>query len=702
MIRSIVLTCVVFLLLIGAAFSQEEKESKADSTVMLEKVVITAPEDPATINCSMDEIRMKRDSSVSEIVVDQPGISGVRRGGNAPEPVIRGLGYERVQTQVGAVPIYGGCPSRMDPAATYIPSHAVRSVRVLKGLPSVVEGPAGTAGRILVNTDYERDPDSGPEVHGFAKGFAESAREGGGAEAGIQGGTDRIDASLSVGYTDLNSYDSPSGIEVPANFEESSIAASAGIRTAKNHRWSNSFIYVDETDIEFPSLPMDNIDSDFYLYNTGYRIRFESGPLEQIKVEGGFSLVDHFMDNSLKPNRGTLISETDSDSNTYAARAFGDLRFDNGLFLTAGFDFFTLGRDATRRRETVGGPTAGQVFFDRLWPDAEQTDAGMFAEANYDLTSELNLRAGLRGDVVVSDASAANSPSLRRRTVLQNYIDFNGPEASDVDRTEWTGAGNIVLEWDGWKDSVLYGGVGVSSRAAGVTERFFAFAPSPGGFSIGNPALDPEVKYEIDAGITWRKPRIETRLSGFASYVTDYIYSTQVAFQDVNGDGVSDIIRGYRNIDAYLYGAELGISAKIIEHVTIPVRASWVAGRNDSNGRDLPEIPPLEILASVIVDGGRRVPWWAEFGGRFVTRQDRIDPTFPEDETPAFNVFHVRGGATLAKSVRLEAGIENLFDKTYNEHLTRESAFTYAGGLLAGAEIPEPERSFYLTLRYEF
>ena len=673
-----------------------------DKVTFFEEEVVTAPAEPGTELIPVERVEMKRESTVSDMVVQELGLAGVRRGGSAPEPVMRGLGYERVQTQIGSVPIYGGCPSRMDPAATYIPTHAIRSVRILKGLPSVTEGPAGTAGRILTDMDYERASGSPAEVHGFVKGYGETARGGGGAEAGVSGGNRWFDGSLSAGYTKLGDYDSPSDVRVPADYEDLSVAASAGIRPAEGHRWSNTFIHTETRDIDFPSLPMDSIDSDFDFYSTGYRIRFDQTHLKQIKFEAGLSTVDHLMDNRHKPNRDRMHADTPSNSDTYAGKLFGDIQLGEDLSLTPGIDLYTLSRDATRRREFVMGPSAGRVFYDRIWPDAAQTDFGMFLEANTRISPTLDLRTGIRGDVVKSSAGAVDAMSLGGRTVQQNYVFFYGDDATDVDRTETTGSGSAVLEWHPTDLLEIWAGAGVSSRAAGVTERYFAFAPAPGGFLVGNPTLDPEVKYGVDAGLAWGNEKVQATVSGFWSYVDDYIYSTQIAFQDIDGDGSADIVRGFENINAVLYGGEAGVVFTPLDHLKFPISAMYVAGRNRSDDRDLPEIPPLDVRAAAVVYGGGDLPWWGEFGGRFVARQDRIDETFPENETASFQVFHLRGGITVASTFKIEAGIENLFDEDYNEHLTRESAFNYGDGLGLGDEIPEPERSVYLTLRYDF
>ncbi len=136
----------------------------------------------------------------------------------------------------------------------------------------------------------------------------------------------------------------------------------------------------------------------------------------------------------------------------------------------------------------------GTTSKDRLWPDVSQSDIGGFAETEARLAETLELRVGGRVDLVLSDADAADAQSLQGKTVREQYVNFYGPDAADVKDDEVLGSGNIVLSWQAldWLETHI--GSGVTSRAASVTERYFAFAPTPGGFQVGNPTLDPEKK----------------------------------------------------------------------------------------------------------------------------------------------------------------------------------------------------------------
>ena len=53
-----------------------------------------------------------------------------------------------------------------------------------------------------------------------------------------------------------------------------------------------------------------------------------------------------------------------------------------------------------------------------------------------------------------------------------------------------------------------------------------------------------------------------------------------------------------------------------------------------------------------------------------VRRQSRLSATNSEQETPGFALVNVTAGWQLAEGLRLSAGIENLLDREYEQHLS--------------------------------
>jgi iron complex outermembrane receptor protein len=651
-----------------------------------------------TESVSLEALRSGRFTNLGEAILYVPGVSGVKRSHSAVEPVIRGLGWERVQTQLDGLPLHGACPGRMDPPAMILQPETVQEAYVVKGIPSVTLGPAGTGGRIMVSTDYERAPGAAAELGGWLRSTYNSARDGVLGGIAAFGGNEKLDLYGSFAGSYLDDYKSADGTEVPARQKEFGGTISLGYRPLDGHRFRFGFLDLEDRGIDYPSLPMNSDGTSSRVFNIGYRMEGGGESLEELHFRAGYGTVDHKMTNEGKTSRKKVEAETEAESDTFSTGLEGRWRPSNSTALSAGADFFCLKRDALRTRTIIA---ADRTFLDHIWPDARQWDVGAFVELDMEFSEAYRLRAGGRFDFVSSDARATEGPGLEGRTVLENYVYYYGPEAADVKQDEPLGSGNVLFEWKPRVDLVAHLGGGASSRAAGVTERYFAFAPAPGGFQVGNPALSPEIKYEIDGGVAWQNPWVAVSANLFYFWIHDYIYSFTIDERDVNGDGKDDIVRGFRNVNARLYGGEGAAVFRPFDPLSIPMSLAYVRGINTTDDTDLPRIPPLEGRIACRVDLGSRLPWWAEFGCLLAARQTKIDYDFPESETPGYAVFHLRGGFEVFDRLRIDAGIENLFDQEYTEHLT-PWAPVGAGDLRQGDEIPEPGRHFHVGFKLDF
>jgi iron complex outermembrane receptor protein len=672
--------------------------AQTDTHTLPETRVIEARIEAETEKVSLEELRSGRFSNLGEALTDIPGVSGVKRSHSAVEPVIRGLGWERVQSQVDGLPLYGACPGRMDPPVMILQPESVQDAYVVKGVPSVTLGPAGTGGRVMVSTDYERSMGSPPEFGGWLRATYNSARNGVLGGVAAFGGTEKLDVYGTFAGSHLDNYTSADGIEVPAGQKEFGGSLSLGYRPLADHRIRFGFIDLEDRGIDYPSLPMNSDKTSSRVFNAGYRIGRTGKSFEGFHFRVGVGTVDHRMNNKGKATRKKLEAETEADSDTLSTNLMGKWRPSSSALLTAGADFFYLKRDALRSRRIIA---SNRTFLDHIWPDARQWDVGAFAEVDIECTEAYRLRAGGRFDFVSSDARASDGPSLEGRTVRENYVFYYGPEAADVKQNDPLGSGNVLFEWKPRIDLIAHAGGGISSRAAGVTERFFAFAPAPGGFQVGNPTLSPEIKYEIDGGVTWQNPWLSVSASLFYFWFHDYIYSFTIDQRDVNGDGMEDIVRGFRNVNARLYGGEGAAVFRPLKPLSLPVSLAYVRGVNTTDDTDLPRIPPLEGRVACRVDFTGKVPWWAQFGCRLAARQTKIDADFPESETPGYAVFHLRGGFKVFHRLRIDVGVENLFDQEYTEHLT-PWAPVGAGDLKRGDAIPEPGRFVHASFKLDF
>ncbi len=670
---------------------------KAEEPAQLNELIISAPAAQLqTESLNKDELEKPGIVNAAESAALLPGVGTVRRGANAAEPVLRGLGWERVATQAGGHPLYGACPSRMDPPATYVAPGSLQGLRVVKAVPSVTLGPAATGGRLMLETDYDRGAGATPGFNGSADATWEEGRDGFRAGAATEGGTRDVDLKATAHAANLGNYTSGGGVEVPANLEERGAALSLGWRPTDDSRVFGHGQFKDEQDVDYPALPMDVEESQSSLLTLGWRSEAAGGLFERLEAHAGWSYVDHLMNNERKSNRTQQQAETPSEALTLSGKLDADWRASPDHLLTLGIDAEHLERDATRTRTMTA---TGMTFRDPIWPDIERDVFGAFTELGWTASKQLSLRVGGRADFASSTAGSADQMITlapgNSATVAQRYVDLNGPGAAEVEREETLFSGNALAEWQANEEWSLFAGAGRAERYPAATELYYAFAPAPGGYLVGNPGLDTEKKWEVTTGLRRQNERVELELSVFAALVQDFIAQTRVAQTDVNGDGTVDKVSGFRNVDAELYGGEAAAMITLSKTWSMPLSIAYVRGQNTTDDRDLPEIPPLTGRAALRGATGASKATWAELGLRWAARQDCVDETFPEDETPSFTVFHLRGGYEVCRGFRLEAGVENLFDEDYNEHLTREAVLA-SDDLAAGDEIPAPGRSFYV------
>src|SRR5690606_20378696 len=126
------------------------------------------------------------------------------------------------------------------------------------------------------------------------------------------------------------------------------------------------------------------------------------------------------------------------------------------------------------------------------------------------------------------------------------------------------------------------------------------------------------------------------------------------------------------NIDARILGGELGVAYDLSDTWKTDATLAYAWGKNSSDGEALPQMPPLEARLGLsyqrdawsvgalwrVVDGQGRV---AEGRGNVVGRD--------LGESAGFAVLSLNGAYRVSRQVKLSAGVDNLFDKQYAEHL---------------------------------
>jgi len=619
-----------------------------------------------------------------------PGVAGQRLGAVNTDPVLRGARAERVPVTVDGALVHGACPSRMDPETSLVDMTAVETIDIMKGPYSVTAGPPGVGGSIQIRT---KDPEFAPSLtaHGTVGAGYTSNADGWHTEGSVSLARPNLAARLSGGVRDFGDYSSGNGELVPSSFRDRTIGGTALWQPTQDDRLRLD-TNVDATrDAHFASANMDTAEEDAYLGTLHYSRRNPFQAIETLTTTGYANYIYHRMDNSDKPNAGTIRMWAPLHASTFGGRVQADLTPLGDARLTVGGDTSYVEHGGKRNMTQLMGPMAGKTMTSTVWPDPHTLDGGMFAEATYPLAPHWRAVLGARIDFI--DAGA--HPDSAARLAFQRYY---GPGAADTDAFETNASANGRLVYSPVDAIDLFAAIGRAVRTASTTERFYVFGPGLGGYLVGNPTLDPERSLEADVGASGYWHGVTLRGSVFYNRVEDYIAPVLLARTDVNMDGTVDIVRGFRNVDtAVLAGVDGGATITVTDRLSVFGSIAYVYGQNQSDHQPLPEIPPLEGTVGLRLSQSGVGNWhaWVTPRVRLVDRQDRINPAFGEDPSAGFATVELLSGLRIHDRYELILNVTNLLDTNYHEHLTRENPFT-------GAEVPDPGREVSVALRISF
>ena len=648
-----------------------------------------------------------------ELLGEVPGISLMRLGGKGLDPVIRGQQQNRINILIDGAYVFGGCPNRMDPPASFANIEAYDRVTVLKGVQTLQYGGGGSGGTVL----FERGvPTFTPDDQFQGKAAASYAGNGnrdslfGDLAVGNENGYFRFMGSSSSS----DNYEDGDGNEVRSGYDEHGATFVAG--------WTPSVATLVE-------LSLEHTEADEVLYAGGMDAPQDENHTVRLKARhdlGGEVLsgvsaelyrthVDHIMDNYSLRTAPVMMGQpmlmsVESDAYTRGARLNLEAAFAGADWLI-GLDYLSTERDATRtsNRAMVAGamtvlPSASAVD-SVMWPDSDIDQVGLFGEGEWQLSDASRMKAGLRYDRVDADAARANempAMGMGRMTANALYQTYYAAADGTTDHDEDNWGGLLRYERDfsnGEISGTWFVGASRAVRTADVTERYIAANHTTAAMRwVGNPNLAPEEHHQLDLGVSFGEA--DWSLGGvvYADWVDDYILRDRAHGQA--GILLSDNATIYRNVEARLYGFELDGRLRIDDHWSLSGNLAYVHGENEDDDRALAQIPPLELRAALDYEKG---PWSAGVVLRAADEQDRVDDNMMTGSgvdvgpTDGWAVIDLHGSYRYTKNASLEFGVDNLFDETYATHLNRDNDFDPTS-----VQINEPGRNLWAKLNFQW
>ena len=636
------------------------------------------------------EVREANPKDAGELLRAMEGVSAVRRGPLGLDPVVRGLRETEVGTYLDGTRLFPAGPARMDSPLTHLDPSAVRSIEVIKG-PYALTWGAGNLSAIRVET--QELPETATRPRGTVAAGYDSNLQAVETSASVYGRRESVAYSVDAAWRQGDDYESGAGQLVQGDFESWEARGKVGIDLGGSALLTLGGGYQEQGPIDYPGRLLRA--ESFEAPNVQAALEWTGeGLLSAIEARAYRNHVSHTMSNIGKPTAVDMPGRTppfaldvfvDSEITVLGGRLAADLSLGGPWTAEVGADVYSANRDATR---TISRQSTGALLFeDRMWPDATITDLGMFSRLSW-REGLVSLSGTARLDLVSADASESQ---------VSSFFVGNNPAGPDLAAVESNLSGALTASFDVHRNWVLALGLGSAVRTADASERYSDRVPaSKAQFAaefMGDPQLEPERSTQGDVWVDGRYSDFRVHLGAFARKMHDYITIAPTALTPRLPLSPPTVYQ-YVNGEATFYGVDGSASVGLTEEVTVTASGSYLYGRDDE--LDEPAIGVAPLRGSL----GLR---WEEPLGRFyletigtmVAEQDRVSTSRNEGSTPGYETVDLRGGVGLPNGVTLRAGVLNVLDESYWDHLNARNPFT-------GQPVPEPGRVLFVDLAWAF
>ncbi|KGI76908.1 TonB-dependent copper receptor [Oleiagrimonas soli] len=687
---------LVFPSAASAAATQPDKHKTAgDHAQALQPVVVTAPMQDAPLTVTLDPKAAHQPvpaSDGADLLKTVPGFDTIRKGGSNGDPMLRGMAGSRLNILVDGGQIAGGCPSRMDPPTAYIAPELYDKVTIIKGPETVLYGPGNSAGTVLFQREHERYDAPGWSFDGSLLGGTRGRND---QMADFRAGTPLGYLEVDANHTHAGDYEDGSGRRVHSRYERWNVDTTLG--------WTPD----DDTRVELTAGRGNGQAAYAFSGMDGAQFLRKSAALHVVRENLGTHFVkldaraytnyaDHVMDNfTLRhpdPNsRMPMAMASNVDRRTVGGRVAGTFAWGDDVRLTAGVD--GSGNVHSARN---GGPPGSMHYYKNLprVRDARIETAGAFAELHWTLSERQRLITGARldrarahGYHLADDAMASGMGGMSSGMGMSGGMSSTSADVA-ASRSDTLPSGFVSYERDlASAPATFYAGIGHVERFPDYWELFGQHVDT----SL-SAFLDtrPERTTQLDIGLQYRDARTKAWVSGYYGAIADFIlihYPTGMTAGAV------------RNVDARIAGGEAGFTHALTKRWKLDATLAYAWGADRTEHRPLPQMPPLDLKLGLTYDTGK----WSVGGlWRGVVAQHRVavgeGNIVGQDlgPTPGFAVFSLNGGVRLSDALTLSAGIDNVFNRTYAEHVN--AASVELAGYIDTVRVNEPGRTAWIKL----
>ncbi len=660
----------------------------------------------------MQEAVVRSTTDTGSLLGESPSAVGLglqRRNPIVNDPRIRG-------SRIGRLPASGSywVPARMDldTMLSKIDSRLIGDVLTIHGPYAVRYGP----GFSFVDFALLPTPrfDDGFRVHGATSfGYKANGRQVYGRQT-FTGGSDLWGFRAGYGHRTGNDYTMGNGQTIASSYNSRDVDLALGRDFASDQRVEFHALRLDQTGVELPGQAFD-IE---WLVTDAYEVTYTADCptfADRVALDVWYNQT-RLNGNAQRPGKRAQFPYYD----IIGFEGFTDVNSMSTGFRWAATwgcpecEYLTLGLDLRYVKQELNEITSGQIGLN-VWQDANSpiprsasVNPGVFVEYGAPLGERWTIGSGARfdwaGQYLLADPAELQSlgtQSLPLGDILGSD-DFD--RSFEMFSLYLTGQYHINECWS----AVL--AAGYAERPPSLTEMYAAetfMYVLQNGLNIvtGDPRLRHERLLQADLGLRYDDGMLRARVGGFYGWAWNYITFENMGF--TRGPPVGEIQQiEYKFVNtglATFVGGELAAEWDWTPRLTPFATLSYVAGtdrtRNGSfatrpsspgnpsirdpnldrgaysgivgDAREpLPSILPLESRLGFRFHEAASAPRWSiELSARLVDAQRRVARSLLELPSSGFAVGDVRGYWRVSERLLATAGIENITNANYREHL---------------------------------
>ena len=613
-----------------------------------------------------EEISKEKDFDLGDLLFkSKPEISISRKGVFITEPFFRGFGRENINILIDGTRVYGACPNGMDTKSFFIRPFEIQGVSI-KTVDLKNQGALG--GTINIITKKPKKDRKLFELNLTTGSFNYNYID---FEVGLS------NFWLGFGYIYSKPYETGEGKKI-TDYPTGMSAYQDKYKNKKAIDLKHTTLKLSFNNISFtaskfkaesvlyPYLKMDSLRDDNYRFNINYHLK------DLLKINLYYFQMKHDMSDSY---RVSAIAWTNGTLSTrgYMMRTYAESEV-YGTNISTHLKKLTLGVETFIRKWNADNVLM-MINNSGMIPDVKSFNFGIYGLYTKDLKN-IKLKAGIRFDHVYSKANLQKMADNRNLFFIYYSKEKNKAEFNYL-------SGLLKATKPITKTSNISISLSNSVRFPSPQELFISLKRPMGKPNwIGNPYLKPTKNRQIEIKLNKKYSAGNVDFKLFYSDLKDYIYLNKIpnpipAFS-------------YKNIDAYIYGGSLEGFFVITDSISLSTGISYQIGRK-KNGidKDLAEIPPLKAMVSIIYEKDNL---YVTVQDIYNYKQDKVDTELNETPTDSWNIVNIK--LSYRKSFfDLTAGIDNLFDKFYYQHLSYlRNPFS------TGIRVPEPGRFIYLKI----